>query len=142
MEALKAEPFSPDVFPFFMEAFAALVRRNLTTESLRSLSLFVTYALHKPSSLSSRTPKSKTGTIRRRPTTATGSPMRPSVSTPASNPQDDQASFVTKRHMGVKILEMYAEILCDKGTRAHIQKFAKTVTNRVSASSIIASNHC
>lgn len=134
LEALKAETFSPDVFPSFMEAFTALVRLNLTTDSLRSLSLFVTYALHKPNSSSSRTPKSKSGTIRRRGTTTTSSPQRLSVSTITFNSPDDSASFVTKRHIGIKVLEMYTELLCDKSSKSHIQKFAKTVTNKVCAS--------
>jgi hypothetical protein len=38
---------------------------------------------------------------------------------------------LTKRQLGNKVLEMYSDLLCDKENNANIQKFARTVTNKV-----------
>lgn len=133
MDALKAETFSHDVFPSFMEALRCLVTCNATAEVFRSLALFVTYAYHKPTnSTTSRTPKGHAGTLpTRRPGGET--PRRPALSTMFGS-ADVQSNTLTKRQLGNKILEMYADLLCEKNNTSHIRKFARTVTNKVSGS--------
>lgn len=39
---------------------------------------------------------------------------------------------LTRKQLGVKILEMYTGLLCDQGGLAEIRKFARAVTNKVS----------
>jgi beige protein homolog 1 len=38
---------------------------------------------------------------------------------------------MTKKEVGIKILEMYSQLLCERGNLMIIRKFARTVTNKV-----------
>jgi beige protein homolog 1 len=129
LDALKAENFPRDVFPSFMEALTTLVKCNMTAEIFRSLALFITYAYHQPTSATSRTPKSQYGTLPARSGTVNG-PRRPTVNT-LFDGKDISSTTLTKRQLGTKVLEMYTELLCEKGSTANIRKFARTVTNKV-----------
>ena len=130
LDALKAESFPREVFPSFIEAFTSLVKSNMTAEVFRSLSLFITYAYHKPAGSASRTPKGKSGTLPTRSTSTSDGPTRPTVSV-IFDGKDVASTSLTKRELGNKILEMYAELLCEKGSTSNIRKFARTVTNKV-----------
>jgi hypothetical protein len=129
LDALKAETFPREVFPSFIDALTTLVKSNMTAEVFRSLSLFITYAYHKPATSASRTPKGKTGTSSRTPSISYG-PRRPTIGT-LFDGKDAASTSLTKRELGNKILEMYAELLCEKGSNSNIRKFARTVTNKV-----------
>ncbi|KAH8660641.1 hypothetical protein BGZ60DRAFT_530657 [Tricladium varicosporioides] len=128
LDALKAETFSRDVFPAFMEAFTSLVKCNMTAEVFRSLSLFITYAYHKPTSSASRTPRVQSGTMPSRSGTPSSGPRRPTINV-LFDGKDITSQALTKRELGNRILEMYADILCEKNT-SNIRKFARTVTNK------------
>jgi hypothetical protein len=131
LDALKAETFAHDVFPSFMEALTSLVKCNLTAEVFRSLALFITYAYHKPTSSASRTPKKLSGTLPYRSgTTSSSGPRRPALNT-MLDPKE-VSTTLTKRQLGNKVLEMYSDLLCEKGNTSNIKKFARTVTNKVS----------
>ncbi|SZF04114.1 unnamed protein product [Blumeria hordei] len=112
LDALKAEKFSQDVFPFFMESLKSLVMCNMTAEVFRSLALFVTYAYHKPTNQHTRN----------------GS-RRPSIGT-LSDTKELKSTFLTRRQCGTKILEMYSSLLCQEDNITAIRKFARTVTNK------------
>ena len=114
-----------------MEALEILVKCNMTTEVYRSLALFITYAYHQPtaSNSNSRSPKVQSGSGSIRPTTSNG-PKRPIVITQFDG-AEEKLSTLTKRQLGGKILEMYAGLLCEKGSTANIKKFARSVTNKV-----------
>jgi beige protein homolog 1 len=129
LDALKAETFTHEVFPSFMEALTSLVKCTMTAEVFRSLALFITYAYHKPNS-ASRTPKNQSGTLPSRSGTISAGPRRPTVST-LFDGKDVVSTTLTKRQLGNKVLEMYSDLLCDKENNANIQKFARTVTNKV-----------
>lgn len=128
MDALKGEAFLPDVFPSFLEAFTSLVKCNLSAEVFRSLALFVTYALHKPAVSASRTPMSRHATISSRSTPPQVGPKR--LFTEFDSKQNLDAPL-TKQQVGARILEMYTDLLCEKGNTVHLKKFARTVTNKV-----------
>lgn len=49
--------------------------------------------------------------------------------------KDVVSAYMTKREVGSRVLEMYADLLCEKGSTANIKKFARTVTNKVYLSS-------
>jgi hypothetical protein len=137
LDALKAESFSYDVFPSFMEALTSLVKCNLTAEVFRSLALFVTYAYHKPNSSATRTPKGQVGGLSSRPNlnmtlTAPAAPRRLTVNAPV-DVKEIASLILTKRQLGNKVLEMYSDLLCEKGNTSNIKKFARTVTNKVCA---------
>ncbi|KAG9237943.1 hypothetical protein BJ875DRAFT_540065 [Amylocarpus encephaloides] len=129
LDALKAESFPREVFPSFMEAFTSLAKSNLTADVLRSLSLFVTYAYHKPTSSASRTPKGQSGTIPGYSTSVSNSPRRPTVSV-LFDGKDVASTALSKRELGNRVLEMYADLLCEKGSTSNVRKFARTVTNK------------
>lgn len=124
LDAMKGEAVPETIAEHFMTAFEVLVKANLSPEVMRLLSLFITYAFHKPSI--SRTP---------RPVSAISRPSTPSVirrpgvdgsgtSTPAG------VKFLTRKQLGTKVLSLYTTILCERDNTNHIKKFAKTVTNK------------
>jgi len=133
LDALKAEVFSQDTFPDFMEALTSLVKCNMTAEVFRSLALFITYAYHKPTSPSARTtPKGHSNTLPSRSRTISNGPMRPTVTTLFDGSgKEVNPSILTKRQLGNKVLEMYTDFLCEKNSSTNIKKFARTVTNKV-----------
>ncbi|KAI1086658.1 beach-domain-containing protein [Rostrohypoxylon terebratum] len=122
LDAVKSEPLSENVLPFFISTVKSLVKCNYNTEVHQSLALFITYAFHPPSRSLPRTPK---------PTTRRAShniPLRPPVLTCGAD-GDDRRSL-TKREVGIRLLEVYSQLLCEKGNLVIIRKFAKTVTNK------------
>jgi len=129
LDALKAETISEDIMPHFMASFESLVKCNYNAEVHRSIALFITYAFHTPPGSLPRTPKPASAASRsatpglsvlRRPTAE----LNPLTSVTGSK-------MLTKKQLGIKILEMYTRLLCDKTNLADIRKFAKTVTNKV-----------
>lgn len=128
LDAMKGEAVPETVLPYFMDAFETLVKSNLSPEVMRSLSLFITYAFHLVPVSAARTPRPlsaisrpSTPNLLRRPT-IDGS----GASTPVSG-----IKFLTKKQLGIRVLSLYSEILCEKDNLNNIRKFAKTVTNKV-----------
>lgn len=128
LDALKAETVSDDILPHFMESFETLVKCNYSPEVHRSLALFITYAFHTPAISVSRTPKP--GTLSHSSTPGPGIMKRPTLDLSSGSPSSGTKPL-TKKQLGIKILEMYTRMLCTKGNVADIRKFAKTVTNKV-----------
>ncbi|KAK4250988.1 hypothetical protein C7999DRAFT_11321 [Corynascus novoguineensis] len=128
LDALKAETVSEGIVPHFMASFESLVKCNYNAEVHRSIALFITYAFHtspgslprtpKPSSSSGRAITSSLG-VSRRPTAESG-----------RTPSAAGSRMLTKKEVGIRILEMYTRLLCDKTNLGDIRKFAKTVTNK------------
>ncbi|KFY47299.1 hypothetical protein V494_00054 [Pseudogymnoascus sp. VKM F-4513 (FW-928)] len=129
LDALKAETFFADIFPAFVEALTVLVLGNLNPEIHRSLALFVTYSFHKPSTSASRTPRAKFGTVNN-PRLGSSTPKRPPISTVVDSKADASTSIMSKRELGRGILQMYTDMLCEKGSTINLKRFAKTVTNK------------
>ncbi|KAF2398110.1 beach-domain-containing protein [Trichodelitschia bisporula] len=129
LDALKGELFSIDVFPDFMEAFISLLKCNISGDNLRSLALFVTYALHDSRAFPGRS-RSHKSNVR---SASVASKPKSEASTPYSaSPGTDgkAAADMPKYEVGVKILEMYTDIICDPSNAEPMNKFAKTVTNK------------
>ncbi|KAL5349819.1 Beige protein-like 1 [Pseudogymnoascus australis] len=129
LDALKAETFSSDIFPGFLEAFTVLVLGSLNPEVHRSLALFVTYSFHKPSTSASRTPKAKFGTANN-PRSGPLAPRRPPINTALDSNADAPSPVMSKRELGRGVLQMYTNLLCEKGSTINLKRFAKTVTNK------------
>ncbi|RDA88364.1 hypothetical protein CP532_5576 [Ophiocordyceps camponoti-leonardi (nom. inval.)] len=127
LDAMKGEGISEDIIEHFMDAFEALVRSNLSQEVMRSMSLFITYAFHTYPPSASRTPKaapssnSNTSGLVKRHAGDTNRTRSPSVM---------GAGMLSKKQLGIRVLAMYANILCEKGSFNNIKKFARTVTNK------------
>ncbi|KAI1154064.1 beige/BEACH domain-containing protein [Nemania diffusa] len=125
LDALKADPLPEGVLPFFLDAIGQLVRCSYNTEVHRAIALFITYAFHSPARSLPRTPKitshidQSTGSVQlRRPTVNNNRAVEGTVRT------------LSKKEIGVHILNIYSQLLCEKGNLAIIRKFAKTVTNK------------
>ncbi|KAK5632323.1 hypothetical protein RRF57_008037 [Xylaria bambusicola] len=125
LDALKADPLPESILPFFLDAIEQLVRSSYNTEVHRAIALFITYAFHSPAQSLPRTPKTTSNLDQ-----STGSikPQRPTMNSNRSAEGTGRA--LTKREIGVRILNIYSQLLCERGNLATIRKFAKTVTNK------------
>lgn len=129
LEALKSETFVVEVLPQFLSALESLVRACLSSEILRSLALYVTYALHKPSLSTSRTPvnlAAKHSSLSRLSTLSSG------PDEPAPKHKGSSSGTISKKDLAIGVLQLYAALLCEKGNSLNLKKFATTVTNKVS----------
>jgi len=117
--------------PHFMASFEALVKCNYSAEVHRSIALFITYAFHTPGSLP-RTPKP--GSVGNRSATPVSGVVRRQTASsidPPSLSSSQTSTLLTKKELGIRLLEMYTRLLCEKSNLVDIRKFAKTVTNKV-----------
>ncbi|KAF2274057.1 beach-domain-containing protein [Westerdykella ornata] len=130
-DTLNSESFSPQTFPLFLEAFKVLVKINFNGENARSLSLFVTYALHdNRAAYAKRTLRPKASALRLR---KGRSPSITAGSTPRSTSPgqyQSQPSALPLGELGVAILNMLSELLCDDVNSSDIHRFAKHVTGK------------
>jgi beige protein homolog 1 len=110
-----------------MTAFEVLVKSNLNQEVMRSLSLYITYAFHTPSSSVSRTPRALSSISR----STTPVPERKPTVEIDTGTNEPNTKYLTKKQLGKHVLIMYSSLLCDKENTEAIKKFAKTVTNKV-----------
>ncbi|KAF2203647.1 beach-domain-containing protein [Delitschia confertaspora ATCC 74209] len=130
MDALKSEPFTPEAFPFFLDALKVLVEINFSGENSRFLALFVTYALHDSRSFAKRSLRPKASALRLRKGTPPA--LSPAITPRSSSPANDHSvpSGMPLAELGISILRVLAELLCNKNNTAEIQRFAKNVTNK------------
>lgn len=87
----------------------------LSADLLRSLALYITYALHKPRE-STRLQKKKSMRFN------TG--VRPATPVTKDN-------YVSSTVIATEMLRMYSSLLCNAHDLGPIKKFAKAVTNKV-----------
>jgi len=129
LDALKAETISEEILPHFIDSFESLVKCNYNAEVHRSLALFITYAFHTPAGSVPRTPKPTSSTSRSN-TPTPGVSRRPTVEISLST-LSNTSKLLSRKQLGVKILEMYTKLVCERNNLVDIRKFAKTVTNKV-----------
>ncbi|PWY96407.1 beige/beach domain protein [Aspergillus sclerotioniger CBS 115572] len=114
LEALKVEEHTPEALRLHTAAFGSLMEGCLSADLLRSLALYITYALHKPRE-SSRLQKKKSMRFN------TG--VRPV--TPAAKDK-----YVSSTVLATEMLRMYSSLLCNAHDLGPIKKFARAVTNK------------
>lgn len=132
-DALKGEPFTPQIFPLFLNAFKVLLQANFNGESSRALSLFVTYALHDSrASYVKRPLRPKVSSVRLRK--GTPPTLTPGTTPRSTSPGQEPSSpaGLPLAELGVAVLGMLAELLCDPSNTIEIVRFAKNVTGKVS----------
>jgi hypothetical protein len=130
-DALKGESFTSETFKLFLAAFKALLQINFNGENARSLSLFVTFSLHDGrASYAKRTLRPKASAIRLRKGT-------PPTLTPGSTPRSHSpahigahSSTLTLEKLGIAILELLSDLLCDPQNPQEVVRFAKNVTGK------------
>lgn len=138
LDALRAETMSEDVLPHFLSAFESLIKCNFSTEVHRTIALFITYTFHSSANSQPRTPRpaSSIGV----PTVTTNRRVGLRRST-VDSVTGSGLRTLTKKQVGVKILELYTNLLCLKGSYIEIHKFARTVTNKVRTDSRSDESH-
>ena len=129
LDALKDGAFTEQIFGYFLEAFKSMLTKSLSADLMRSLALYITYAIHKPKQkpstpLRGKSVKLNTGIPVRRKTIGSPSP-RPAAQQSDVHPQ------LTQLQVALRILELYTNLLCQKDDLGNIHKFARTVTNKV-----------
>lgn len=129
LEALKSDIFTHETFGYFLETFKFLLTKNLSADTMRSLALYITYAVHKPKQQASTPARGKSIKLRtdlpyRRQTLSSPSPQ-------LAKPRGDTDRQLNQIEVALRILEIYADILCVRDDVSNIKKFARTVTNKV-----------
>lgn len=119
MEALKSEPVSRVTMPMYMAVIKLLLPQTLSSETLRSLALFVTFSVN----------KRNMGLQVRKPTRREAR-QRSSSAGSSHNPKEEASSTLTHFEIGMEVLRLHSNMLCQKGDDSLIKKFAKTVTNK------------
>ena len=133
IESLRYLSFSRVTFEYFLEGFKILTLKNFTSEVMRSLALYITYAVYEPENLSLgsspwKGTASGTASPARRKTISSPSP---SETTPTDF-GDGFSATIGRIDVAVGMLETYNAILCQQNDRTNIDRFARAVTNKVS----------
>lgn len=101
----------------FTSAFRSLLDSSLSADLLRSLALFITYAIHKPKP-TTKLQRKKSLRYVTKPEHSAGS-------------HTNSGKFVSSSRIAIEMLRMYCSILCNPDDSAPLKKFAKAVTNKV-----------
>ncbi|MCJ1396460.1 hypothetical protein MMC18_009350 [Xylographa bjoerkii] len=131
LDTLKTETFYTETFKYMIAAFKSLLTLAPSTDSLRSLALYVTYAVNAPKEEAAHLPRSAQSV--RLPQHSFNPPQRRFTTTfpppKTGNGGNDDKPAMTRLEIGLQILDMYADLLCQKDFN-NIKKFARTVTNK------------
>ena len=124
--------FYLETLEFFMTAFRSLLNNSMTAETHRSIALHITYSMYKSKDKidASRSPRTNS----KQPPPTFGPIIRRSTAPVLSHTvagTDMPSTALSRTEVGVKMLELYADILCQHDT-SNVKKFARTVTNKVS----------
>lgn len=124
------QTFNRVTFKYFLDSFKVVVGMNYSAETMRSLSLFITYAIHKPRQdamdlhrMSSAKYGLSTPTRRKTVSGATPKTHRPT--------HDTDLPDLDHLQVALGVLELYTDMLCQKNDESNMKKFARTVTNKV-----------
>ncbi|KAL8870746.1 MAG: hypothetical protein Q9174_003275, partial [Haloplaca sp. 1 TL-2023] len=125
LDALKTSSFNSSSLQRFLAAFRSMLAINMTADYLRSVAMYITYALengHKEKA-TSRTRLAHT-------------PLEEEDSTqiqkaePTDKLSANGAEEVATDRIGIRVLELYADLICVKDDMISIAKFSKAVTNK------------
>lgn len=117
LEALKAEEFTERALHLFISAYKTLMQSYSSADLLRSLALFITYSIHKP------TPPAK---LQKKKSIRFLAGSRQSEAS-----ADKAEKYVSSLTVAVEMLRMYCSFLCDSHDLLPVKRFAKAVTNKV-----------
>ncbi|KAL8933905.1 MAG: hypothetical protein Q9216_006161, partial [Gyalolechia sp. 2 TL-2023] len=123
LEALKMESFMSSTFEHFQTAFRAILTMNMTGDSLRSLAMYITFALEKArrEEQGLRDPN-KSQSIKKSPAQAPR--LEP---TNSSELHDDIPDLeLSMENIAIRMLELFADLICLKGDTSYLTKFART----------------
>ncbi|KAL4979500.1 hypothetical protein BDW66DRAFT_148239 [Aspergillus desertorum] len=115
LEALKGGSITPEMLQPFISAFRSLMENCLSADLLRSLALFITYALHKP--------KESSGLQKKKS-------MRFRTNSGQQGVTSNKVTSMSPTQFAIEMLRMLCSLVCDTRDLAPIKKFARTVTNK------------
>ncbi|KAL8852664.1 MAG: hypothetical protein Q9221_002424 [Calogaya cf. arnoldii] len=128
LDALKTDWFRTKSFGFFLTAFKSLLTMNMAADHLRSLAMYITYAIeqaqHEEPYLQNKIHHDA----------MSNNPIQmldPQIDTNDASKVGHIDIELSTSQIAFRLLELYAELLCIPGNTAHIARFTKTVTNKV-----------
>ena len=130
LDALKGECFSVDTFDYFIGAFMSILTTTLSAESLRTLALYITYAIYRPQPKPSWAMRPATSANYRAPSPSYELTVLDTSSVPITE-QPILSRQLSQSQLALKILDLYSDLLCRANDTGNIKKFARTVTNKV-----------
>ena len=108
----------------------SILTANLSAESLRTLALYITYAIYKPQSkLSSVTRPAKTETFQT--PMVSHKPTNQDTASVTIRKEANLSQKLSQLQLGLKILDLYSDFVCKANDTGNVMKFARTVTNKV-----------
>lgn len=129
LDTLKGGSFSAGTFGLFLGAFMSIISTTLSAESLRTLALYITYAIYKPQGKSSQTTRSARIPKYQAPGSS-HNPM-PLITSGDLMKQPSPLQELSREQIALRILDLYSDLLCRANDTGNIKKFARTVTNKV-----------
>lgn len=100
---------------------------NITGDSLRSLAMYITYAFERAWRDEQDLQEQSYAQIMNKKPNQTS--LEPSKS---SDPHEDPLGvYLSTNHVAIRLLELYANLICLPGDPSFLMKFTKTVTNKV-----------
>lgn len=147
IEAFKGEPITSETLDLALKAFKTILLACISSENLRLVALYITYAVHKSKSVivSTSTPIRMASTGGNSGSGTGSGPAGHGLRSRKSSRFDIRSrragpllisqaggETLTRTQIGIEVLKVYTEIVCDEngcGT-ANLKKFAKAVTNK------------
>ncbi|CAG8446303.1 7064_t:CDS:10 [Dentiscutata erythropus] len=127
--ALKTNVYPKELLTDFIDTLKIVVKYNFTTEVIRSIVTFLVSTLNRPSLI-------RRGIRKESPLkagTTTFSHENIYGKTSLKNIVTDVRSLpaeTTARHIGVMVMDMLTDIVCDKLNPFYVNRFATTITNK------------
>ncbi|KAG9303640.1 hypothetical protein G9A89_018537 [Geosiphon pyriformis] len=125
--ALKTNAYSKDLLDEFVATLKIVVKYNFTTEVIRAIATFLVSTLNKPSA--NRRPLRRDSSVKRSEPVSTlqinTNAFKMIIADVRTLPSDTPS-----RQVGVMLMEMLTDIVCDKLNPFYINKFSTTITNK------------
>ncbi|KAL8692951.1 MAG: hypothetical protein Q9218_002128 [Villophora microphyllina] len=127
LDALKAETFNLTSFDHFLPAFRSMLAIQMSADHLRSLAMYITYALEKirdEQESSSEQVSTSTEHQRTLGVQSIESDIDPVARQHCLDPQ------LSTRQVAIRVLQSYADLICSTGDTTNAAKFSRAVTNK------------
>ncbi|KAL8733218.1 MAG: hypothetical protein Q9166_002235 [cf. Caloplaca sp. 2 TL-2023] len=128
LDALKTDPFEVASFDSFLTAFRSMLGINMAADHLRSLAMYITYAVEQGQKEEEYV---RSQTHRNSASRSPVQSFNPVLNASKIARGNHRATDLSTSQIAVRLLELYADLVCLPGDTANIVKFTKTVTNKV-----------